>query len=194
MPPYSPWRQILRAVATIVDMGELAESGLVTDLGPLASEVFQGAADSGHGKAYIEDRLREFDAVGDLLRQVTLRRPLVIVFDDAHGADEGSLLLLHHLTRGLTDERLLLLVNQRSTEKVHWVLETELLRLPITTQLDLRGLGAPAVASQLASLVGHRVPDPDIAHVHSATGGIPSSSPRWEGCSPKESLLPLLPY
>ena len=172
-PPYWPWRQILRAVAPIVDMCELAESGLITDLGPLASEVFQGAADSGHGKASIEDRLREFDAVGDLLCQVTLRRALVIVFDDAHGADEGSLLLLHHLTRGLTDERLLLLVNQRSTEKAHWVLESELLRQPITRQLDLRGLGVPAVARQLASLVGHWVPDVDVAHVHSATGGNP---------------------
>ena len=172
-PPYWPWRQILRAVATIVDMDELAELGLVTDLGPLASEAFPCAADSGHGTASIEDRLQQFDAVADLLRQVTRRRPLVIVFDDAHGADEGSLLLLHHLTSGLTDERLLLLVNQRSTEKAHWVLDSELLRHPITTQLDLRGLGVPAVARQLASLVGHGVPEVDVAHVHSATGGNP---------------------
>lgn len=172
-PPYWRWRQVLRAMSSIVDNSGLVEAGLVTDLGTLASEVFPGAADYGNGKASIEDRLRQFDAVRDLVRQVTLRHPLVIVFDDAHAADEGSLLLLHHLTLGLTDERLLLVVNQRSTEKAHRVLESELVRQPNTRQLDLRGLGASAVGRQLASLVGHEVPDVDVAHVHSATGGNP---------------------
>lgn len=173
-PPYWPWRQMLRGMSTIADTAAIAEEHRLTaDLSPLAPDHFAETVDQPTGSASIEDRFRQFDAVRELLRKVTLRRPLVIVFDDAHAADEGSLLLLHHLTRGLTDERLLLIVNQRSTEKAHWVLEIELLRQPITTQLDLRGLGAPAVARQLTSLVGHGVPDLDVAHVHSATGGNP---------------------
>lgn len=173
-PPYWPWRQILRGMSTIADTAAIAEEHRLTaDLSPLAPDLFAETVDQPTRSASIEDRFRQFDAVRELLRLVTRRRPLVIVFDDAHAADEGSLLLLHHLTRGLTDERLLLMVSQRTTEKAHRVLESELLRQPITRQLDLGGLGAPAVGRQLASLVGHEVPDVDVAHVHSATGGNP---------------------
>ncbi|MDQ3733725.1 MAG: AAA family ATPase [Actinomycetota bacterium] len=172
-PPYWPWQQVLRDVPTIADLSATDEQSLSTDLGPLARHVFPRAAASVKGRSSIEDRLQQFDAVRYLLRFVTLQRPLLIVIDDAHGADEASLLLLQHITQGLTDERILLLVNQRDTEKAHRVLEVELLRQPITRQLDLRGLGATAVGEQLTLLVGHEVPDVEIAHVHSATGGNP---------------------
>ncbi|MDQ4036985.1 MAG: AAA family ATPase [Actinomycetota bacterium] len=172
-PPYWPWQQVLRGVPTIADLSGTDEQSLSTDLGPLARHVFPRAAASAKGGSFVEDRLRQFDAVRHLLRLVSLQRPLLIVIDDAHGADEASLLLLRHITQGLTDERMLLLVNQRDTERAHHVLEVELLRQPITRQLVLRGLGATAVGEQLTSLLGHEVPDVEIAYVHSATGGNP---------------------
>ncbi len=171
-PPYSPWQQVLRDVPAIADISACDEEALSFDLGALARHVFPRATTAQAGSP-IGDRLHQFDAVRHLLRLVTLQRPLVIVLDDAHGADEASLLLLQHIAQGLTDERMLLLVNQRDTEKAHRVLEVELLRQPITRQLDLGGLDPTSVAEQLRLLVGREMADQEIAHVHSATGGNP---------------------
>lgn len=173
-PPYWPWRQVLRAVSTLVDMSAIAdEHRLTDDLAFLAPDVFAGAAAPADDTASTEDRFRLFDAVRSLLRQVSLRGPLVIVLDDLHSADQPSLLLLHHLARNLSVERLLVMVNHRDTEHRHGVVLTELLREPVTRQLLLRGLAAPAVGRQLADVVGHEVAEAEIERVHSATGGNP---------------------
>ncbi len=96
-PPYWPWRQILRAASTIVDLTAIAdELRLTQDLGPLAPDVFAGAVDPADGTASIDDRFHQFNAVRSLLREVSLRRPLVIVLDDLHSADQPSLLLPQH--------------------------------------------------------------------------------------------------
>lgn len=173
-PPYWPWRQILRAASTIVDLTAIAdELRLTQDLGPLAPDVFAGAVDPADGTASIDDRFRQFNAVRSLLREVSLRRPLVIVLDDLHSADQPSLLLLQHLVRNLSDERLLMVVSHRNTEHLHGVVLAELLREPVTRQLDLSGLAAPAVGRQLALVVGHEVADAEIEQVHAVTGGNP---------------------
>jgi len=78
-PPYWPWRQMLRGMSTIADTAAIAEEHrLTTDLSPLAPDLFAEIVDQPTGSASIEDRFRQFDAVRELLRQVTLRRPLVI--------------------------------------------------------------------------------------------------------------------
>jgi DNA-binding CsgD family transcriptional regulator len=104
---------------------------------------------------------------------VTVRSPLVIVFDDAHSADQPSLLLLRHLARSLRDERVLVLVNYRGMEATQGSLLVELLREPVTRQVHLRGLPAPAVGRQLAAVVGHEVDQVRVREVHSLTGGNP---------------------
>lgn len=84
-----------------------------------------------------DDRFRQFDAVARLPRQVSLQAPLVIVVDDAHWADETSLLLLQHVARGLTDERLLLVVNSRDSEQR---VLAGLVRESRTRHIQLQGL------------------------------------------------------
>ncbi|MDQ3716455.1 MAG: AAA family ATPase [Actinomycetota bacterium] len=173
-PPYWPWRQILRAMSAVVDVSAIAqEHRLATDLSLVAPDLFAEAVDHPLSSTSIAARFRQFDAVGDLLRQVTRRRALVIVLDDAHWADPSSLLLLRHLVRNLTDERLLLIVNQRDTGFGHGVLVTELLREPVSRQLDLRGLPVSAVGRQLAGVVGRDVSAAESEQVHSVTGGNP---------------------
>jgi hypothetical protein len=76
------------------------------------------------------------------------------VLDDAHQADYGSLLQLHHVVRTLARERLLVMVNHRDTEHVPDVLVTGLAREPVTWWLDQRGFATAAVGKQLAALVG----------------------------------------
>jgi DNA-binding CsgD family transcriptional regulator len=170
-PPYWPWRQILRAVAESVDLTSLAEDhNLTADLARLAPDQFVRREDVAGST---EDRFRQFDAVAQLLRQVVLRQPLVIVLDDAHWADRPSVLLLQHLARTLRDEPLLVVANHRDTEHDHAALFAELVREPVTREIDLTGLNATAVAMQLASVVGRDVDPGDAEQVRALTGGNP---------------------
>lgn len=171
-PPYWPWRQLLRGIADLVDVAGWAdEHGLTTDLGRLAPDAVPSGPSDEVGSS--EDRFRQFDAVGRLLRHVAARTPLVVVFDDVHWADKPSLLLLQHVVRTLTDERLLLVANHRDTEQEHSAILTDLLRATPTRDLHLAGLSAPAIARQLTSAVGHEVSDVQVEQVLGLTGGNP---------------------
>ena len=173
-PPYWPWRQVLRAVSASVDVAKIADRlGVLPDLVRLAPEMFGAPVGDRGGSATSEDRFRLFDAVARLASDITASEPWVVVFDDAHRADFGSLLMLHHVVRTLTGERLLVMVNHRDTEPVHDVLVTGLAREPVTRRIDLRGLAAPAVGKQLTALVGRTVAVAQVHRVHAITGGNP---------------------
>src|SRR4029453_16126081 len=119
-----------------------------------------------------EDRFRQFAAVARLLREVCLQAPLLVVLDDAHWADEASLLLLHHVTRVLTDERLLLVVNARDTERDDALL-ARIGREPVTRRIQLRGLAPPAIRRQLASVLGREGDEREVLETEALTGGNP---------------------
>ncbi|HEX6404539.1 MAG TPA: AAA family ATPase [Pseudonocardiaceae bacterium] len=173
-PPYWPWRQVLRAMSAGVGIVEIAdELGLTPDLVRLAPDVFDAPAGDPGGSGSGAERFRLFDAVARLLREIAARAPWLIVLDDAHRADYGSLLLLHHVVRTLARERLLVMVNHRDTEPVPDILVTGLAREPVTRRIDLRGLAAAAVGKQLAALVGRDIPAAQVARVHVVTGGNP---------------------
>jgi hypothetical protein len=71
-----------------------------------------------------------FDSISELLRDVSRERPVVVVIDDLHAADEASLELLLFLARHLRDTRVLLVGTFSETE----------------------GSGDPVVARHLSSL------------------------------------------
>jgi predicted ATPase len=115
-PPFWPWQQVMRGLSKCADLPAIAaDHRLTPDLCLLAPDVFV-AAEAAGTDVTVEDRFRLFDAVGRLVRQVALRFPLLLVFDDAHWADEASLLLVQHVARTSTDERLLVVVNYRDNE------------------------------------------------------------------------------
>lgn len=109
------------------------------------------------------------------------------MLDDAHRADYGSLLLLHHVVRTLVRERLLVMVTHRDTEPVPDILVTGLAREPVTRRIDLRGLAAAAVGQQLAALVGHGIAAAQVTRVHVITGGNPLFVSEMEGRWPTQA-------
>ncbi len=172
-PPFWPWTQVLRTIADWCDLATLAsEHGLSIDLARLAPDIFT-VRSGRQGGRLPEDRFRQFDAVCRLLRLVTVHRPLVVILDDAHWADQPSVLLTRHLARTMRNERLLVLLTFRSTENVHLAHVAELAREPVARHIELCGLTVSAVAEQLAAITGAEVYDTDAEQVHSLTGGNP---------------------
>ncbi|MDQ1741293.1 MAG: hypothetical protein QOE53_2945, partial [Pseudonocardiales bacterium] len=167
-PPYWPWREILRGAADLV-----AIATVDPDLARLAPEVFGGPKSTLGSTGGAEDRFRQFEAVARLLRRITGQTALVVILDDAHWADRPSVLLLRHLARTLRDERLLVMVSHRDTEHEHAAEFAELVREPITRQIDLTGLTVADVAMHLASVVGHDANASDAEQVHALTRGNP---------------------
>jgi DNA-binding SARP family transcriptional activator len=95
--PYGIWFDILRTIARVQPREQLP-----SDLGLLLPEL-STASDRG-------DRSRLFDAVVELLRQVTSQRPAVIVLDDLQWIDEASSALLHYVARRMDAASGLLLI------------------------------------------------------------------------------------
>jgi DNA-binding CsgD family transcriptional regulator len=166
-PPFWPWSQVLRALARRVDLQALAG-----ELARIAPDVVSAEPPSA-GSGSAEDRFRQFDAVARLLREVCVQAPLLVVLDDAHWADEASLLLLRHVTRVLTDERLLVVVNARDTEHGDDALVPRIGREPVTRRIQLRGLAPAAIRRQLASVLGREVDDREVLEAEALTGGNP---------------------
>jgi DNA-binding CsgD family transcriptional regulator len=173
-PPHWEWWQILRTIANDVDVLKIAQDRrLHSELARLVPDVFPsgGSGEATTGSA--DDRFRQFDAVARLLQEVSRLRPLVLVLDDVHWSDKPALLLLNHVARSLSHERLLIVASSRPTEQRHSEILGRLAREPLTTVLHLRGLPAAAVGRQLAIVLGEEVDSAVVADVEALTGGNP---------------------
>ena len=61
-------------------------------------------------------RLRFFDAIFEVLHTAARQRPLVLILEDVHWSDDGSLNLFSHLVRRIADAPILLVVTYRPEE------------------------------------------------------------------------------
>src|SRR5207249_9181435 len=107
------------------------------------------------------DRFRLFDAMASFLRNAARARPVVLVLDDLHAADEPSLLLLSFVAGVVAETRLLLVGTFRDLDPtIGDPLESTLSQLArgrVAHRIRLAGLTRAEVAS-LAELTAGRVP------------------------------------
>jgi eukaryotic-like serine/threonine-protein kinase len=146
-PAYWPWVQSLRAYVERTDTAALR-----TQLGSGAAEIAQMlpelrdlAADVPAPPLESEGaRFRLFDASARFLKAAAAARPLVLVLDDLHAADEPSLLLLRFLAGELDDSHVMVIGTYRDVDPtVREPLAStlaELSRARVTRRLELRGL------------------------------------------------------
>jgi DNA-binding SARP family transcriptional activator/DNA-binding CsgD family transcriptional regulator/tetratricopeptide (TPR) repeat protein len=119
----TPYRPIVEALARLVQVTE--PDTLREDLGAAGGELIRLLPDLalyvGELTAMIHadpdtERYRLNTAVGDVLANAGRRQPVLLIVEDGHWADSGTLVLLRHLGRAATHARLLLLVTYRDTE------------------------------------------------------------------------------
>jgi hypothetical protein len=145
-PAFWPWREVLRILG--------------------ATEPAVGEVESP------QDRFRAVDAVAGAVLTEVARRPLIVVLDDVHWADETSLLVLRHLADRAPDAPLLLVAALREPEPGAAAARAlaGLERAPACEGLHLRGLGPADVGRQLDALGATGAA---VDEVHDATGGNP---------------------
>jgi DNA-binding CsgD family transcriptional regulator len=124
-----------------------------------------------------EDRWRLLQAATDLLRNAAAKQPLVVVLEDLHDADRGTLDLLLYIARNLHGTRILVVGTYRDVEvdRAHPLSAalTELHRASNVARVQLHGLSVDEVQSLLAETSRQTVPQPFAELVQRQTEGNP---------------------
>jgi eukaryotic-like serine/threonine-protein kinase len=179
-PAYWPWVQAIRSYARDADPVALAWQlgGGAAEVAQLIPEVAEKLdIEPGDGSDSEEARFRLFDSVTSLLLAVARDRPLVIVIDDLHWADEPSLLLLRFAVRELASSGLLILGTYRDVElgRHHPLARVlgEISAIEGSGRIPLRGLGIGAVERYIEMTSGAPSPPGLAQAVQEQTDGNP---------------------
>jgi DNA-binding NarL/FixJ family response regulator len=124
-----------------------------------------------------EDRWRLLQAATDLLHSAAATQPLLVVLEDLHDADRGTLDLLLYLARNLHGARILVVGSYRDVDvdRAHPLSTalSELHRASNVARLHLRGLSTEEVQQLLAETSRQTIPQPFAELVHRQTDGNP---------------------
>ncbi|MFN8159487.1 MAG: BTAD domain-containing putative transcriptional regulator [Solirubrobacterales bacterium] len=118
---------------------------------------------------------RIFEAVVSTLGSISRGQPTLLIVDDLHWAEPGTLMMLRHIARSPQRSGLMLLATYRPTEISEALSESlaDLGRERLFERIRLGGLAPAQVSVLLASTAGVR-PDPEIsAAIAAETGGNP---------------------
>jgi class 3 adenylate cyclase/tetratricopeptide (TPR) repeat protein len=124
-----------------------------------------------------EERYRLFQAVTGFLKNAAAAQPLVIVLEDLHDADRGTLDLLLHVSRHLAESRLVIIGTYRDIEvdRAHPLSSAlaELRRHSQYARIALRGLTTDEVQRMLSAIAGQEIVWSLAEVVHRQTEGNP---------------------
>jgi tetratricopeptide (TPR) repeat protein len=124
-----------------------------------------------------EERYRLLQGVSEFLTNAANVQPMLIVLEDLHDADKGTLEMLTHVSRNLAGARLLIVGTYRDVEvdRSHPLSAAlaELRRVSTYGRILLRGLNADEVRRMMETICGHAVPWGLGEAVHRQTEGNP---------------------
>ena len=180
-PAYWPWVQSMRALVRESEPGTLREQlgdGAV-DLAQLLPELRELFPDLGRPPSLESEsaRFRLFEAATSLLTSAAQARPVVLVLDDLHAADEPSLLLLQFLARELGSCRVLVVGAYRNVDPTPsnplTAAVAELGREPVSVTVTLAGLDQHDVERFIELLTGETPNHELVRLIHEETQGNP---------------------
>lgn len=167
--PYQPWVEALGHLVShigddVVDAHVDAAGPVLTRLLPeLARRTTRSAGD---GDLDVE-RHRLLTAITDLLSRAAAVGPVVLVVDDLHWADPGTVQVLRHLLLTDSTARMSVLGTFRDSDlgAAHPMAEllARLHREPTVQRVALTGLGDDEVLAWLERLAGHDLDDDGVA-------------------------------
>ncbi len=181
MPPFTPFAEILDAVARLVPLRTFREV-----LGDAASEIARiqpslrdTFPDIPAALELAPDQQRRylFNKYREYLERSCKVAPLVILLDDLHWADDATLSLLEHIAGYVAELPLVILGTYRDVElevnrPFARVLES-LTRQRLATRMALRRLDEVGVGALLAALGGSAPPAPLVQVIFKETEGNP---------------------
>jgi len=124
-----------------------------------------------------ESRRILFNAMAELIARRAAMRPVLLLLEDLHWADEGTLSLLDHLARLLAGLPVMIIATYRDSEidaggSLAKTLDN-LIRLHLVERMSLGGLPQDAVAEMIRSLSGREPPQALVTLIHAHTEGNP---------------------
>jgi len=178
--PYLPFVEAMRSYVLERDSDELKRelgSG-ATDVARIVSEVRDRVEVEPREPGDAEqDRYRLLQSVTDFLRNASSVQPLLIILEDLHDADRGTLDMLAHVARSQSGARLMIVGTYRDVEvdRSHPLSGTlaDLRRLPNFSRVLLRGLSADEVQRMLSLITDREIPWGLAEAVHRQTEGNP---------------------
>ncbi|WP_159080366.1 helix-turn-helix transcriptional regulator [Nocardia suismassiliense] len=192
--PYAPFVSVLRTLVRQLGVDRLAtllpvtRPALARWLPELAAHT--GSAD---GEA---DRIQLFGEILTVLEQLAVARPVVVVLEDLHWADDSSRELLAFLVANSAQRDLLLVGTYRPADSAETRrLIAGLRRDPGVRLVVPEPLTRHEVGRQLAALLGHEPEPGTIARIYARSKGIPlfvealSTSPEDTPADLSELLL-----
>lgn len=182
-PPYQPFVQALRhlvrhAPTSMLENYARRHGG---ELGLLIPELADrlGRMPSSRASAEASDRYLLFDAISGLLASVAQNLPVLVVLDDLHWADRGSLLMLRHLLLNPDLTNIFVLATFRDDEvyanRDLIDLLAEIHRVTGASRSRLQGLSYDALLELARYVVGGDEAEmgPIVGVVRKETGGNP---------------------
>jgi DNA-binding SARP family transcriptional activator len=179
-PAYWPWVQAIRGYVKANEPGRVRAQlgGGAADVAAIVPEVAEVLPDLPPAAAGEQEggRFRLFDSIVSFLTRSAVERPVLLILDDLHAADEPSLLLLRFLAGELAHAPLLVVGAFRDVEvhRDHPLAPTlaELAREKVTRRVTLSGLSESEVGRYIELSTGVEAPELATA-IHRQTDGNP---------------------
>ena len=118
-----------------------------------------------------------FAAINNLIMRAAQKMPVILLLEDLHWADEGTLSLLSHLAHSLSNAAVLVLGTYRDHELdpagAYAKALDELLRFHLLERITISALPHDAVAAMLRDLSGREPPSAVVDFICSGTEGNP---------------------
>jgi class 3 adenylate cyclase/tetratricopeptide (TPR) repeat protein len=180
-PPFSPFAEAIRQYAETADDAAIRsalgkDAGVIARLVPALRDRLPDIAEPTQLPAEGE-RYRLLETVSSFFGSVAAARPLILVLDDLHWADSGTMAMLRHVARQATGQRVLLLGAYRDVEvdAQHPLVAAlpELRREAAFERVALRGLENPDVGRLLSVIAEQDVPDELVQAIAHETEGNP---------------------
>jgi DNA-binding CsgD family transcriptional regulator len=179
--PYRPFVEALRTYVAGRDRALLVEelSAGAPEIALIVPELRErlALAPPSAAASPAEARYRLLEAVARFLRAAAAATPLVLLLEDLHDADRGTLDLLLHLAGRLAGSRLLVIGTYRdvAVDRTHPLSAAlaELRRSVPVERLQLRGLSVAEVGHLVAGVIGRELTSRLVEQIHHQTEGNP---------------------